>query len=257
MVFVEMAMGKGAATAGLGLVKLSSVGGSGAAVVPHDVLLDASTLALQTPKLSGIVGSIGTLVPTAKTTAASLVPAMAGGIGFVGTLGCLHSFGAWRLPKWLLDEEEEEEAPQGFNSSIRPSIALLCFADAMTSASIFSSFGAPLDVPLRTFAAGSVLLSFPTTWFTDSIARFWNACAQEDQPARGGIFAEIVASGLAFVWLAWGTHLLSITQTAPQTAPFLFWNSFIQCSATWSCLTFAIAALLVSTVLTLMGTQQK
>ncbi|CAE7718520.1 unnamed protein product [Symbiodinium sp. CCMP2592] len=110
-------MGKGAATAGLGLVKLSSVGGSGAAVVPHDMLLDASTLALQTPKLSGIVGSIGTLVPTAKTTAASLVPAMAGGIGFVGTLGCLHSFGAWRLPKWLLDEEEEEEAPQGFNSA--------------------------------------------------------------------------------------------------------------------------------------------
>ncbi|OLP99715.1 putative phosphoribosylformylglycinamidine synthase, chloroplastic/mitochondrial [Symbiodinium microadriaticum] len=152
----------GAATAGLGLVKLSSVGGS-AAAVPHDLLVDASALALQPLKLSGIVGSIGTLVPTAKA--------------------------------------------------------------AMTSASIFSSFGAPLDVPLRTFAAGSVLLSFPTTWFTDSIARYWNACAEEDQPARGGIFAEIVASGLAFVWLAWGTHLLSITQTAPQTAPFLHANA--------------------------------
>lgn len=31
--------------------------------------------------------------------------------------------------------------------SIRPSIALICFSDALTSAALFSSIGAPLDVP--------------------------------------------------------------------------------------------------------------
>lgn len=66
------------------------------------------------------------------------------------------------MPAWLKGEEEEgQEANGGFNrrsdgmksrlkaakrGAIRPSITLICLSDALTSAAIFSSLGAPLDV---------------------------------------------------------------------------------------------------------------
>jgi len=261
MVFVEMLVGKGAATAGMGMVKMASVGGSGTAaswLPTHEMMRGVAQLA-PPEKLSDVLGGFASHLDTVAqsvsgaATQLSLVSpsSVAGAAAFVGTLGGLHSFGIFKVPKWLCGEEEQEEQREatGFNCSIRPSIALICFSDALTSAALFSSIGAPLDVPLRTFAVGSLALSFPATWFTDSVARYWQAMTGET--SRGGVLAEMIVTAGAFAWLAFGTHLISITQNAGQTAPLLFWNSFIQCSAAWSCLTFAILALIISTVLTL------
>lgn len=272
MVLIEMLVGKGAAAAGMGAVKMASAGSTGTAMSllqpTHDLMRGVShfappeNLSSLFTGLDTVADSLAHSVQSAAATLSLVSPSsVVGAAAFMGTLGGFHSFGILKVSQvssWFTGEEEEgERKPTGFNCSIRPSIALMCFSDALTSAALFSSIGAPLDVPLRTFAAGSLLLSFPATWLTDSIARYWEAVAGEEA-SRGGVLSELLVTAGAFAWLAFGTHLISITQTAGQNAPLLFWNTFIQCSAAWSCLTFGILGLIISTVMQVsMGQSQK
>jgi len=254
-------MGKGAATAGLSLVKTASMSGASLGSSPDVV---AGGMHILTPeKLDGLWAGFQGLAQMASGAVAQLPEVSSGHVaastvGFAGTLACLHSFGVFKVPTWLVGEEEEDAAQpaHGFNSSIRPCLMAFCISDAITSAGLFSSIGAHLDVPLRTFAVGSLVLSFPTTWFTDSVVRYWNEL-YKNQATHGGAFAEIIACAASFGWLAFGTHLISTTATAPKAAPLLFWGSFLQCSAAWSILTCAIVCLIVTTVLNLTVQQQK
>ncbi|CAK9075968.1 unnamed protein product [Durusdinium trenchii] len=174
MVFVEMMMGKGAAAAGMGMVKMASMGGSGTATAAtwlgptHDLLRGVTDLA-PPEKVSGVLSGFTMLTDSltqslqgAATELSQVSPAsIAGAAAFVGTLGGLHSFGILKVPAWLCGEEDQDQNQRevnGFNCSIRPSIAMICLSDALTSAAIFSSIGVPLDVPLRTFAAGTLAL---------------------------------------------------------------------------------------------------
>eukprot|EP00913_Durusdinium_trenchii_P027962 g26218.t1 len=265
MVFVEMMMGKGAAAAGMGMVKMASMGGSGTATAAtwlgptHDLLRGVTDLA-PPEKVSGVLSGFTMLTDSltqslqgAATELSQVSPAsIAGAAAFVGTLGGLHSFGILKVPAWLCGEEDQDQNQRevnGFNCSIRPSIAMICLSDALTSAAIFSSIGVPLDVPWGKSTSENLCCG------NAGVARHCQAFGQS--ASRGGIMAEMMATAGAFCWLSFGTHLMSISHNAGQNAPLLFWNTFIQCTAAWSCLTFAMLTLIVSTVLTLsMGQKQ-
>eukprot|EP00435_Cladocopium_sp_Y103_P071853 s126_g38.t1 len=161
MVLIEMLVGKGAAAAGMGAVKMASAGSTGTAMSllqpTHDLMRGVSHFA-PPEKLSSLFTGIDTVadslahgVQSAAATLSLVSPSsVVGAAAFMGTLGGFHSFGILKvsqLSSWFTGEEEEgERKPTGFNCSIRPSIALICFSDALTSAALFSSIGAPLDV---------------------------------------------------------------------------------------------------------------
>lgn len=211
--------------------------------------------------VTGLMGSVQHFTTTLSTapkytwSSFSAAPAtnLAAGAGAVGTLGFLRSWGALRYWIQIDEDEDEDERPTGFMSTVRPCISLFSMSDAITVAAIISSAHAALDVPLRTFAAGGLVLSFPMTWLVDSVTRYYKTRRRSNPgPARGGFFAELLAGAAAFAWLAWGTVLVSSTQSASSTAPFLFWTSFGQCVLSWSMITVSIVIMILSTVLSLM-----
>eukprot|EP00438_Fugacium_kawagutii_P003577 Skav221585 [mRNA] locus=scaffold1698:13835:21250:+ [translate_table: standard] len=126
MVLLEMLVGKGAATAGMGAVKMASASGSGTAISllqpTHDLMRGVAHF---TPpdKLSSMFAGLDTVADTVVQSVSQVSSLLTG------------------------EEDEDQRKATGFNCSIRPSVALICFSDALTSAAIFSSIGAPLDVP--------------------------------------------------------------------------------------------------------------
>lgn len=275
MVLIECASGAGG-------LKLAGIGSSGSAAAvlagpaPTPLLTSDTELAysriacpglwdgidLMSKSVSSMMGSVEQM--TSSLSLADLnpmnaflaVPAanLAAGAGFAGTLGFLSSFGAMRY--WIdLDDgdDEEEEKPTGLMATVRPCISIFSLSDALTVAAIISSSHVALDVPLRAFAAGGVILSFPMTWLTDSISRYFRGKRhQMPGQGRGGFFAEILACAAAFAWLGWGTVLLCTTHTSSHAAPLLFWMSFSQCVLTWSVITVGIVTMIMSTVLSLL-----
>eukprot|EP00930_Biecheleria_cincta_P085166 TRINITY_DN74576_c0_g1_i1.p1 TRINITY_DN74576_c0_g1~~TRINITY_DN74576_c0_g1_i1.p1 ORF type:complete len:284 (-),score=41.14 TRINITY_DN74576_c0_g1_i1:216-1037(-) len=262
-------------TSGAGGLKLAGIGSSGSAAsvfagpVPTPLLAADSRVAcpslwdgihLMGKSVSSMMGRVEhftsslSLADLNPFNAILAVPSanVAAGAGFAGTLGFLGAFGTMRY--WInFDDDDEEQAPTGLNATVRPCISIFSLSDAFTVAAIVSSFNAALDVPLRAFAAGGLMLSFPMTWLTDSITRYYRGKGTRlPGQGRGGFFAELLACAAAFAWLGWGTVLLSTTQTASSAAPLLFWMSFVQCVLTWSVITVGIVTMILSTVISLL-----
>merc|ERR1712007_190669 len=114
---------------------------------------------------------------------------------------------------------------------------------------IAQTLGVPIDIPLRTWAVGGLLLSFPTSWLVDAIVK--------KDGVRWGFALELVNVAASYAWLTWGTVLLSTSQGAERAVPLLWWTSFAQCILSWSIMTTAIASMVLMTVLTLLLNSQK
>lgn len=270
MVLFEFALGNGMATAGL---KVASMGASGAAsslYLPSVLVTPADLLALQDPtpllQPSGVGisfaneasgGFVSGLLHSATSSIsrfADFGPSLFGASVVSGAVaGVLHSCGVLTLPACLKSgEDEAEDQPAGMMSVLRPSLTLFSIVDTVTVGAILQSLGVPLDIPLRTWAAGGLLLSFPTSWFSHR-AYCYFLKKRPDVNANRAVFPlELLTFAFAFAWLAWGTVLLSSPSMAMHAAPFLWWLCFTECVLTWSVATVSLSGMIVSTVVALL-----
>lgn len=141
------------------------------------------------------------------------------------------------------DEEEEGTVRRWTDLRIYP-IMFSAFAvsDIFKITALVDSIGAPLAVPLRAFAIGGLLLSFPTD--------FAVAWAKKNAGFRKALFIELAACTVSLFWLTWGTHLLSVSPGDAVTAPLLFWSCFVHCVLTWSGFSSIIAITILSSAVT-------
>mmetsp|Transcript_8527 Transcript_8527/g.9625 ORF Transcript_8527/g.9625 Transcript_8527/m.9625 type:complete len:120 (+) Transcript_8527:21-380(+) len=106
------------------------------------------------------------------------------------------------------------------------------------------SIGQALAVPLRTWVMGGILLSLPSSWAIHNVVK--------QKGIRSGFIVESAAVAASFVWLSWGTVLLSSFPQGMHTCPLLWWACFGQCVLTWSCISITVFALILTTLLSLL-----
>jgi len=151
----------------------------------------------------------------------------------------------------FLDEVEKEETDADGVPTVRRwrditiyPIALSVFAvsDILKLTAVIDSMGLPLAVPLRLFAIGGLLLSFPA-----DAAIAW---AKDNWSFRKALFIELAACAVSLFWLTWGTHLLGVSPAAASQAPLLFWACFVHCVLTWSGFSSIIVVTILSSAVT-------
>eukprot|EP00747_Dinoflagellata_sp_TGD_P196075 gnl/TRDRNA2_/TRDRNA2_65719_c0_seq1.p1 gnl/TRDRNA2_/TRDRNA2_65719_c0~~gnl/TRDRNA2_/TRDRNA2_65719_c0_seq1.p1 ORF type:complete len:286 (-),score=49.52 gnl/TRDRNA2_/TRDRNA2_65719_c0_seq1:89-946(-) len=284
MVFFEMALSKGAASAGLGLVKVAGSSSAGAAATaalppppldvepsfpiqlgPHMTAL-ASPPADIAPTLSGVdiwseisrvsqeVWSVAGRVAENLGSMGNIPPVAESGfhtgigvaVSSMGLAGLFRVYG-WPCCEAEGSDDEDDEQRKGVLRFVPTGLTAVAISDSFMAGVLLHSISAPIAVPLRTWVFGSLLLSYPTTWVINYVV--------DKHGIRFGFVCEIGALSAAFAWLAWGTVLLS--QSSPAAAPLLWWACFAHCILTWSWLTTPTVCMVISTVVSLLLQQQK
>lgn len=164
--------------------------------------------------------------------------------------GVLSKFG-------FLDEVEKDDAEEGAPTvrrwrdiTIYPiALSVFAVADIVKLTAVIDSIGLPLAVPLRLFAIGGLLLSFPA-----DAAIAW---AKDNMSFRKALFIELAACAVSLFWLTWGTHLLGVSPVSAAQAPLLFWACFVHCVLTWSGFSSIIVVTILSSAVTAWASTAK
>lgn len=276
MVLFEFALGKGVTAAGFGIVKAASMkSGASAAlfapsvptVAPHDGGFVAAPAALPGVLSSSVApslwnklawfgeelsGACGHLKGALQSVEVALqghssISTVAVSIGTgLGTAGILRYMGV------VDDEYEKEEAEpsKGIVSMVPKAITICAVSDMFMGALVFNSLNTHLSIPLRTWALGGIALSFPMSGIISGIVA--------NRGLREGVVAETAASALSFVWLSWGTMMLSspASAAAAVSSPLLWWSCFAQCVLVWSCIATMFAMMVMTTAISVaLGTK--
>lgn len=166
--------------------------------------------------------------------------------------GVLGKFGFLEQKSAVEDDEDGIPTVRRYRDLTIYPIALSAFAisDVLKLTAVVDSIGAPLTMPLRLFAIGGILLSFP--------ADAGIAWAKNHVGFRKALFIELAACTVSLFWLTWGTHLLSVSPGDALNAPLLFWACFVHCVLTWSGFSSIIAITILSSAVTaFFSTQSK
>mmetsp|Transcript_27468 Transcript_27468/g.68959 ORF Transcript_27468/g.68959 Transcript_27468/m.68959 type:complete len:168 (-) Transcript_27468:81-584(-) len=158
-----------------------------------------------------------------------------------GAIAFFHRY--WDVEE---DSAESADAPhnQGSMTFIPRILKVTALSDSYMVGCLLGSIHQPLTVPLRTWVVGGLLLSFPATALTHYVTKRWGV--------RTGFVVEVAIMGAGFLWLSYGTMLLSSASGDVRTAPLLWWSCFVQCIFTWSLMTTGIASMILMTVLSLL-----
>lgn len=237
--------------------------------VAHPVLMSVGKAASSAsswlfPKVAMIAGEMGDCARELGSTALSSASVVHAGVVQAGIpgralelvassaaiYGVLNSFG-------FLDEVVKEEAEEGaptvrrFRDVTIYPIAFAAFAvsDILKLTAVIDSIGTPLTIPLRLFAIGGLLLSFPA-----DAAIAW---AKDNYSFRKALFIELAACTVALFWLTWGTHLLGVSAATAAQAPLLFWVCFVHCVLTWSGFSSIIVVTILSSAVTAWASTAK
>lgn len=168
--------------------------------------------------------------------------AVASGVSAVGVMAIGDKNPPCGADSW----DEDELGPMPLKLTIvKPCLRFLVVVDALTLGALISSWGETLGVPIRTWAIGSIILSFPTTLLGDEIAL--------RQGVRPAFFSELCFSAVAYYWVAWGTHLVATHPELAAQAPSLFYLVFGECVLTWSLMSLLVFSLVVTTVLSVLA----
>lgn len=233
----------------------------------HPVVLTFSSAAASAsswlwPKMTVLAGEIGEIGRDFGSTALSATTVVQAGLpGRALELACASaavysvlskfSFLDDKADRALEDEEGQELVQDGIRTPARRyrdltiyPIALSAFAisDILKITALIDTLGSPLAMPLRTFAIGGLLLSFP--------ADLGIAWAKDKVGFRKALFIELAACTASLFWLTWGTHLLSVSPIDAVNAPLLFWACFVHCVLTWSGFSSIIAVTILSSAVT-------
>uniref|UniRef100_A0A7S1S028 Uncharacterized protein n=1 Tax=Alexandrium catenella TaxID=2925 RepID=A0A7S1S028_ALECA len=250
MVFLELAIGKGAALSGL--LKMSAVGGSGkgatALVAVPAVAMDsfkvlpaaahASITGFGHHLLSIATGAVGALSEIERTS-----------LGLLTTTAGLYSMMqtglfAAREGDDSSDEKESIEDARVSMWAVPMSLRFCALTDCCMAGIVVHSLGQPLAVPLRMWVLGGLVLSFPMSKAVRAVV--------EEYGFREGFILESGAVVAGVAWLSWGSSLLLISPHGVHTAPLLWWSCFGQCVLLWSCTSAVASAMLLTTVLSLL-----
>mmetsp|Transcript_59452 Transcript_59452/g.134007 ORF Transcript_59452/g.134007 Transcript_59452/m.134007 type:complete len:265 (-) Transcript_59452:60-854(-) len=262
MVLLELAAGKGittaASTAGLGFFKVLAAGVSD----PSSVALASpsshaplvlpwadSTPGLDASPLLDLGNHVGSFLSSGATAAYNFLDQACVGIGAAsaGTCAIFRYYGFCEDLGQKDGEQEDEEhsSSQSCLTTVIPRAATICvFVDSFTVGALLDSLRVTLEVPLRTWALGGLLLSFPASY---AIRRL-----TQEKGHRTAFGLEMVLSSTAFMWLALGTVLLGQHPELVNTVPTLWWTCFGQCVLSWSVISVAIAFMVLTTITTLL-----
>ncbi|PFH37955.1 putative membrane protein [Besnoitia besnoiti] len=78
---------------------------------------------------------------------------------------------------------------------------------------------ADCDVPLKWWLLGCTFFSFPATYMTGLIKKYYGF-----EPT---IWAEILILVLGFIWMGIGTIEINMSATCESTAPSMWWTVFV------------------------------
>ena len=127
-------------------------------------------------------------------------------------------------------------------------LSLLCLAaDAVLIGASVYSWGLPCDAHLTTWAAGALALSFPASFTVD--------CLAKNGTRRWFRRAFVLESGLlivSFGWLCYGFVLMGGGHACVDTAPLLWWSSFVEACLGMSVTGTGIFCMISATVLSVI-----
>mmetsp|Transcript_31325 Transcript_31325/g.73038 ORF Transcript_31325/g.73038 Transcript_31325/m.73038 type:complete len:285 (-) Transcript_31325:120-974(-) len=143
------------------------------------------------------------------------------------------------------DSDEEEAPPRGSFLFVPAAMGVCACVDLYMGGVLLSSLGVPLPVPLRTWTAGTLLLSFPVTALIRKTS--------ERHGFRAAFGLELAAMGTSFVWLAWGTQLLAANPDLVEIVPVLFWSCYTEAVLAWSWLGASVGWMVMLTVMSVLA----
>lgn len=199
---------------------------------------------------AGITTVLQTAATTANTASSGFTRALAlqGATimsACVGAVEVLRRYGGF-----FDDDEDEDQNEVGSVKGLRLSIPIALKGatalDLYMGSVVLASLGQPLTTPLRLWALGGIVLSYPASCLVRRVV--------QKEGFRVGVLAEIGLGALAFLWLCYGTQLLSYHPGTMLEAPLLWWTCFAQCVLTWSVLTSACVFTILMTVISILFT---
>mmetsp|Transcript_37609 Transcript_37609/g.117187 ORF Transcript_37609/g.117187 Transcript_37609/m.117187 type:complete len:249 (-) Transcript_37609:207-953(-) len=242
MVLLEgFAIGKGIALT-TGLVKTASAGSVGATaalMAPSPGVMDSVPLAGLGHALSSLASSAVTALTEAEKAGLGIFTSSAAFCSFVAYYGLLSP------EQGSESSEERDEADNRTTTKmLAVSIPACALTDSIMAGIIVQSIGQAIAVPLRTWAVGGLLLSFPVSFLVRRVVK--------QHGIRCGFVLESAATVVAFSWLSWGTMLLCNFPEGAHIVPLLWWSSFGQCAVMWSVTTVSASTMIITTVLSLL-----
>lgn len=254
MVLLELAIGKGAVLAGLAKAGSLGVAGKGAATLlapSHGLWESLQVLPAQSLESISACGQhLSSIASGAMLALTELTEIERTSLGVAttsaGLVGLMHACGFFSTSEKDEHPQEGEEAKDQRQSHwvLPVAIRFCAVTDCCMAGIVVHSVGQFVAVPLRTWVLGGLLLSFPVSWLVRKLVERFGF--------RRGFFLESAAVAAAFAWLSWGTSLLIQYPQGMHTAPLLWWTVFGQCVLTWSCLSVAVSAMILTTVLALL-----
>eukprot|EP00927_Polykrikos_kofoidii_P029829 TRINITY_DN25721_c0_g1_i1.p1 TRINITY_DN25721_c0_g1~~TRINITY_DN25721_c0_g1_i1.p1 ORF type:complete len:277 (+),score=30.30 TRINITY_DN25721_c0_g1_i1:113-832(+) len=119
-----------------------------------------------------------------------------------------------------------------------------CALDVFLTTAVIQTYGIPLVAPLRVWALGTVLFGSPVSWIIAQVARRYGF--------RKGFVVELAFVAAAYVWLVWGTKILSIHPELAAQVPALFWTCFVMIIMSWSGMTCGIIFMVLLTMVLML-----
>lgn len=142
------------------------------------------------------------------------------------------------------NEDGEHEEKSGFPYYVPIGMTLLAAADIYMGGVLLHSIPFIIDVPLKKWIVGGLLLSYPASMLVDRVAKTVSF--------RAGFQMETALSVAAFVWLAKGTSWVSSSSLAMINAPLLWWSCYLLCVLCWSALGTLLFFMIFTTVLSIV-----
>eukprot|EP00971_Amphidinium_carterae_P220467 4376708-Amphidinium_carterae.1 len=144
------------------------------------------------------------------------------------------------------DSDEEDDSFKRGSFIVVPAAMRICAGiDTFKGAVLLWSLGTPLQVPLKTWVLGGILLSYPITALIRTTSR--------RHGHRAAFVVEVAAVTAGFVWLSWGTVLLASNPDIVVVAPLLFWTCFTEAALAWSWLGASVGCMVSLTVLSVVA----
>mmetsp|Transcript_56068 Transcript_56068/g.119369 ORF Transcript_56068/g.119369 Transcript_56068/m.119369 type:complete len:271 (-) Transcript_56068:229-1041(-) len=268
MVVIEMLAGKGVATMAAGgidvALKMAGTSGSAAAAtifVPPmgpDVPVPAAASLVQSG-FSSLTQS-GGLLSGLSMSASSFWTAAAKSLGMaavtvqtftIPAATVAATTGVWAIYNRKVDElDYDDEVPtvRGINAYLPSLLGMMTLNDGYMAGVLLQSLGQPLHGHLRLFVAGGLALSWPASYLVQVLSK-------RRANSREAFVLEVALTGAGFLWLLYGSSILSNFPEDVHNAPLLFWSCFVQVAGAWSLLTAGIVAVVVLTVYSLSASK--
>jgi len=141
-------------------------------------------------------------------------------------------------------EDVEQEEVSGFPYVVPLGMTILAAVDIYMGGVLLHSIPLVVDVPLKRWIVGGLLLSYPASMLVDRVAKTISF--------RAGFLTETALSVAAFAWLAQGTAWVSESSLSMVTAPLLWWSCYLLCVLCWSALGTLIFFMIFTTVLSIV-----